>query len=118
MTTLPRALAPDAKSQKMQLQRLERAAKAPATGVSIPSRNAMPITTPSKPMLHEPIERVPGAAIRLATLPKLLKATASRRRRRPNPRHPAGKLIKSFSRPYLLAQDKYPVKRVAIMRGG
>jgi hypothetical protein len=69
-------------------------------------------------MLQVPIDCVPGVANRLAILPKLLKATASRRRRRPNPRHPAGKLIKSFSRPYLLAQDKYPVKRVAIMRGG
>src|ERR1700744_3638685 len=103
MTTLPRAPALDGRSQKTQLQRLQSAARAPPTGVSIPNRSAVPTTTPSRPMLQEPIDFVPGSAIRLAILAKLLKATVSRRRRRPTPGHPSGKLTKSFSRHYLLA---------------
>jgi hypothetical protein len=70
-------------------------------------------------MLQEAIDCVPGAAIRLAILAKLLKATVSRRRRRPTPGHPSGKLTKSFSRHYLLApKTNVSVKRVATTGGG
>ena len=69
-------------------------------------------------MLQEPIDCVPGAAIKLAILPKLLKATVSRRRRRPTPGHPSGKLIKSFSRLTSLPQNKQSFKKLATAGSG